>query len=203
MMFGLPEKTEISKQLSKERVFAKFKVNTATQETFNADIMTMFLTGRISPETVPALKPGKNVQGFYILTLNMRHEGCNRKNLELLAKAIPQKMIFALRFEETVQFAVFYENLYATEIMPVNEAKLNLDGTDLDEVWENFVKSIGGIVIEGENTLVEQIAVNEEREALVKKIEELTAKAYKEKQARRKMELIKQVKELQSQLENL
>ena len=136
-----------------------------------------------------------------MLTLNLKHPGCGKKNLELLAKAIPQNMVFALVLDGTVQFAVYYENLYATKPVKAENAKLELQGTDLDEVWEGLIKSIGNIVVEGENTLVEQIAVDDAREALQKKIKDLKAKAYKEKQPRRKMELINQVKDLEGKLQ--
>ena len=109
-------------------------------------------------------------------------------------------MIFALTLDGTVQFAVYYENLYATKPVQAENAKLELQGTNLDEVWEGLIKSIGNIAIEGENTLVEQIAADDARDALQKKIENLKAKAYKEKQPRRKMELINQIKDLESKL---
>ena len=201
-MYGLPANTELSRQLSKERVFTQFKVNRTAQDAFNADISTMFISNHISEATVPGLKPGKKVLGIYVLTLNLKHPGCGKKNLELLAKAIPQNMVFALALDGTVQFAVYYENLYATKPIKAENAKLELQGTDLDEVWEGLIKSIGNIVVEGENTLVEQIAADDAREALQKKIEDLKAKAYKKKQPRRKRELINQVKELEKKLQN-
>lgn len=199
-MYGLPAKTELNKQLAKERVFTQFKVDRATQEVFNADISTMFISNHISEATVPGLKPGKTVNGIYVLTLNLKHLGCNKKNLELLAKAIPQNMIFALAFENTVQFAVYYGKIFATDLK-TGSVNLELRGTDLDEVWENMVKSVGGIVVEGDNTLKEQIDLDDSRAKLKKQIDDLTAKAYKEKQPRRKMELIEKIKELDSQLE--
>ena len=199
-MYSLPANTELNKQLSKERVFTQFKVNRAAQEAFNADISTMFISNHISETTVPGLKTGKTVQGIYVLTLNLKHMGCGKKNLELLAKAIPQNMIFALAFENAVQFAVYYENLYVTAPLETVNAKLQLQGTGLDEVWENLIKSVGGIVIEGDNTLKEQIEVEDARAKLQKQIEALTEKAYKEKQPRRKTDLINQIKNLEQQL---
>ena len=199
-MYGLPANTELNKQLSKERVFAQFKVNRASQDAFNVDISTMFISNHISEATVPGLKTGKKVQGIYVLTLNLKHLGCSKKNLELLAKAIPQNMIFALAFENTVQFAVYYENLYVTAPLETVNAKLQLQGSDLDEAWENLIKSVGGIVVEGDNTLKEQIAVDDVRAKLQRQIYNLTEKAYKEKQPRRKTDLINQIKELKKRI---
>lgn len=202
-MFGLPTSTFINRQLSKERVFKEFKVNSAAQDLFNADIATMFITNHVSDATVPGLKPGKIVKGFYVLTLNLKHESCEKKNLELLAKAIPQNLIFALVYENTVRFAVSFENLFVSNPVSASDARLPLRGSDLDEAWETVVKAIGKIEIENGNTLKEQIAQNKTREELAQKIKDLTEKAYKEKQPRRKMELIEEVKNLQRQLENL
>lgn len=202
-MYGLPTNTELNKQLSKERVFVQFKVNRSAQDAFNADISTMFISNHISEATVPGLKTGKTVQGIYVLTLNLKHLGCGKKNLELLAKAIPQNMIFALAFENTVQFAVYYENLYVTVPLKAVNAKLQLQGMDLDEIWENLIKSVGGIVVEGDNTLKEQIEVDDARAKLQKQIDSLTEKAYKEKQPRRKTDLINQIKNLEQQLKKV
>lgn len=200
-MYGLSKTTERNNQLGKERVFAKFKVNSADQQKFNADIVTMFITNYIDVATVPALKPAKDGKGIYVLTLNLRHSGCNTKNLELLAKLIPQKVIFALCTGDMVQFVISYERkLYATSLMKQDDARLNLNGSDLDELWENLVKSIGGIEVEGDNTLGEQVEIDAARDALMKKIETTRQKAFKEKQPRRKKELIDLVKELE--LEN-
>ena len=202
-MYGLPANTERGKQLGKERVFAQFKVCYADQERFNADVSTMFITNWISEETVPGLKPGGKVKGIYVLTLNLKRDGCDAKNLELLAKAIPQNMVFALVFENTVRFAVRHERLHIGPLSPADEAKLELGGMDLDAAWANMVKSIGGIVVEEGRTLEEQIETNENRRKIAQQIENLTEKAYKEKQPRRKTKLLEQIKSLKEQLENI
>ena len=203
MMYGLPASTELSKQLAKERVFAKFKVGSAAQELFNADISTMFIANHISEETVPGLKSGKTVKGIYVLALNLKQPVCDAKNLALLAKMIPQKMVFALFFDGKVQFAISHERLHLSELVPVDDAKLEIRGTYLDEVWENLVKAIGNVVVEEGRTLEGQIEANELRKALERKIECLTEKAYREKQPRRKSELWGEIETLKRQLENI
>ncbi len=203
-MYGLPKATERNNQLGKDRVFAKFKVNSADQQAFNADIVTMFITNFIDVSTVPALKPAKDDKGIYVLTLNLRNAGCKAKNLELLAKMIQQKIIFALCTGDKVQFAVYYEKkLYATTFIKQEDAKLALDGTTIEEVWENLIKCIGGIVVEGENTLAEQVEVDAARIALINKINTTREKAIKERQPRRKKELIDLVKSLEMELNTL
>ena len=47
-MYGLPANTELSRQLSKERVFTQFKVNRTAQDAFNADILISIIHNMLS-----------------------------------------------------------------------------------------------------------------------------------------------------------
>ena len=83
--------------------------------------------------------------------------------------------------------------------MPADAYELELVGTTTDLVWENLVKSIGGIEVEEGNTLVEQIVIDEGREKLLKQIEALEVKSRAEKQPRRKLEMFEQLQKLKGQ----
>lgn len=69
-------------------------------------------------------------------------------------------------------------------------------------VWENVVVQVGGITVEGDNSLVEQIVLNEEREKILREIERLEKKARAEVQPRKKLELVQKIKKLKNRLEN-
>ena len=56
-----------------------------------------------------------------------------------------------------------------------------LKNLNLDDVWNNLVMQIGNIVVENENSLEEQIALNEQRNQIAKEITRLDALARKEK----------------------
>ena len=85
-------------------------------------------------------------------------------------------------------------------IYAFNELKEQLQGTTTDTVWDNLVKTIGGIEVEEGYTLAEQIVVNDEREKLRKQILALEVKARQEKQPRRKLEMFEELQELKSQI---
>lgn len=55
---------------------------------------------------------------------------------------------------------------------------------------------VGGITIDGDNSLDEQIVLNEEREKLLKEIERLEKKDRAEVQPRKKLELVQKIKNL-------
>lgn len=69
-------------------------------------------------------------------------------------------------------------------------------------MWENVVVQVGGITIEGDNSLDEQIVLNEEREKLLREIERLEKKARTEIQPRKKQELVQKIKKLKNELED-
>ena len=80
---------------------------------------------------------------------------------------------------------------------------MQLNGTNLDAVWENIVTQVGDITVEEGNSLNEQIAADDERAKLEKEIAKLEKLARAEKQPKKKFELANQVKELKMKLEEL
>ena len=51
-MLGLPKATELNKQLPKKAIYAKFQMNTAAKDRFDADISRISIVAEISPRTV-------------------------------------------------------------------------------------------------------------------------------------------------------
>ena len=107
-------------------------------------------------------------------------------------------MVFALHFDDEVQFAVYHAKLITSDWSERTRHAVSLQGLNFDVVWDNIVKSIGGIDVAEGNTLVEQIKENAEREKILKQIEVLQHKMAIEKQPRRKRELFEEIKELKN-----
>ena len=199
-MFGFPSSTEIKKQLPKRAIYAKFDMSASQRECFDADISRIDISEMVSSKTVPALSEGKEVKEIYLLNIQLKRKEYDAKNIAMLSKLIPQKMVFALEYEEEVQFAIYHTKLITAAWIPVEEAKLSLSGLNLDSVWDNIVKQIGHIeVLEG-NTLTEQIKADEEHAKLIAQIKMLERKMANEKQPRRKREFFEQIKKLKNLL---
>ena len=103
-------------------------------------------------------------------------------------------MVFALEYEEEVQFAIYHTRLITSEWQLTEESRLLLSGLNLDSVWDNIVKEIGHIEVQEGHTLTEQIKVNEEQTKLLAQIKMLERKMANEKQPRRKREYFEQIK---------
>ena len=201
-MYGLPQTTEIRKQLPKKAIYARFDLKPSQRDSFDADIARIDIVAVVSSATVPALSPGSDVKEFYVLAVQLKRKEYDSKNIALLTKLIPQKMVFVLLFEEQVQFAIFHTKLLtsAWQFLTPNSSFLTLQGLNLDVVWENIVTHIGQIDVEEGNTLSEQIATNDQRAKLLAQIATLERKMANEKQPRRKRELFEHIKELKSRI---
>lgn len=93
--------------------------------------------------------------------------------------------------------AVFKVNrYYHTDWMPEDELTLEIDGLNLDAVWDNFIIQVGGVELEQGNSLDEQIAADERRQKIEKEIAKLEKQARAEKQPKKKFELVQQIKRL-------
>jgi len=202
-MYGLPTSTEVKKQLPKKAIYAKFKMPTSQCEHFDADIARLDIVGMVSSKTVPALAEGEEVKEIYILAIQLKRKEYDTKNIILLTKLIPQKMVFALHYEEEVQFAIYHTKLITSEWQTSEEASLPLSGLNLGTVWENIVANIGQIKITDGNTLTEQIKEEELRTKLKIQINSLTQKLNKEKQFNRQIEINSEIKLLKKKLLNL
>ena len=202
IMYGLPQSTIVKKQLPKKAIFAKFDLKPSQRESFDADIARIDIVAVVNPTTVPAIGEGTEIKEFYVLAVQLKQRDFDAKNIALLTKLIPRKIVFALHYEEEVQFAIYHTKLITSnwQLLTYNSSFLTVHGLDLDVVWENIVKNIGSIEVEDGNTLKEQIREDDERAKILKQIEQLEKKCRAEKQPRKKLELFEKLKELKKKL---
>ena len=201
-MYGLPQSTEIKKQLPKKAIFAKFDLKPSQRESFDADISRIDIVAVVSPSTVPTVAPGENIKEFYVLAVQLKHKDYDAKNIAMLSRLIPQKIVIALHFEEQVQFAINHTRLITSkrQLLTPNSSFLTLQGLTLDSVWDNIVISIGDIQVEQGKSVAEQISADNQRAKILAQIATLEHKMAIEKQPRRKREYFEQIKKLKSHM---
>ena len=160
----------------------------------------MAIVAYLSPVKIPALHPGQEVKEFYVLQVQLKQRNYDTKNILLLQKLIPQKIVFALEFNEEVQFCIFHTRLQQSEWKHASDAEIPLKGLTFDDVWNNIVAEIGCLDNAAEETLEQQIINREEREKLLHQIEVLEKRCRTEKQTRKKYELHQQLLRLKERL---
>ena len=199
-MFGLPQSTEVRRPLPKVQLYKKFELKQSQRDAVDADIVRLDFVNRIAPQTMPAIAEGTDVKAIFVVEVELKRPDYDKKSIALIAKLIPQQIIFALRYGGKVQLAVCHTKLFTGDWQSLDEAVIPLVGLTLDAVWQNMVASIGAIDIAEGNTLTEQIVANDAHAKLMKQIEQLEKRCRTEKQPRKKLDLFEKLKELKSKL---
>lgn len=200
-MLGLPKATEMSKQLPKKAIYAKFQMNTAAKDKIDTDVSRITIVNEITPAKIN-IPAGEEIAGFYVLLLSLKKKDFDEKTIATLSRLIPQNILFVLEFEGKSKLAIFRTKLMQTEWKPTESCAVVLRGLNLDKVWENIVVDIGGVSIAEGNTLDEQIAIDEQRQKIEKELAKLEKQARVEKQPKKKFELVQQIKALNEQLKS-
>lgn len=201
-MLGLPKATEMSKHLPKKAIYAKFQLNTAAKEKIDADISRITIVGEIAPNKVN-IPAGDEVNNFFVLLVSLKRKEFDEKTIAMLSKLIPQNILFILEYCGESKLAIYHTKIMQTDWKPSGEQRIELQGLNLDKVWENVVVTVGSVDIEQGNTLDEQIEVNEKRQKLEKEIAKFEKQARAEKQPKKKFEMVQRLREYQKKLEKL
>jgi len=191
-MLRLPVKTDVNKQLPKKLIYEKFGMSAADREKFDQDISKLFITNELSPATLQ-VQDGPEIHSCFVVLVELKNRKYSEKNIIAITRLIPQNMIFALRFEKELQLAAVVKRFFHTLWMPAHEAALAIEGLSMDTIWQNIIIQIGDIELDAQNSLEQQITIDETQEQIKKHIEQLEKLARKETQPRKKLELFDRI----------
>lgn len=198
-MLDLPQSTEVKRPLPKAQLYKRFEWKSSQRESFDADISRLDFVNWISPRTLPSIAEGSKIKEIFVVEILLKKRDFDPKNITLLAKSIPQRIVFLLRYGDEIRIAVYHTKLFLTDwqsYLSPGSSSLTIQGLNLDAVWENIVSSIGNISVAQDKSLSEQIKVDEERDKLLRQIEALEKQMNTIKQPRRKRELFVELKKI-------
>lgn len=201
-MLGLPQSTEVKRPLPKAQLYKRFDWKPSQRECFDGGVSRLDFVNWISPRTLPAIAEGVDVKEIFVIEVSLKSHDFDTKNIVLLAKSIPQRVIYLLRFEDEYRLAVYHTKLFITDWQLISNISslLTITGLNLDAVWQSVVSYIGQFSVEQENSLTEQIKVDEERDKLLRQIAALERQMNVAKQPRRKRELFLELQKLRNSL---
>ena len=133
--------------------------------------------------------------------------------LRQIDREIPYHILFLLEYEGKYRAVIGYkeaaagktafkvDRYYSTDWLDEDDLPVHLEGLTLDAVYENFVRQIAGDVLRaGENTsLKDSVEQQKQREQLEKQIATLEAKIRKEKQPKKKFEMVQELQKIKKQ----
>lgn len=213
-MLGFPQTTEFNKRIPKQKFYENIEVSPALKRVFVEQIKLIHWRNKLAESTLN-ISPGQAVKEIEVIEIKLAQPQLDEAVLRQIDKEIPYHILFVLSCGNKVQAWTGYKEAaesgkaafkvnryYHTDWMLEDELTLEIDGLNLDAIWDNFIIQVGGVVLEQGNSLDEQIAVDEHKEKLIKEIEKLEKQARNEKQPNKKFELVQKMKELQRLLQS-
>lgn len=200
-MLGLPVSTEIKKIIPRKKVFEHFasEMSAERRKSFDADVARITAYNEVSPVSLN-LADGEEVHAFFVVQVALRRKDFDRQNIVFIARTFGQNLVLVLSHGQEERLALWQTKLIMNVWEPAESRTIQLQGLNMDAVWESVVKQIGHIEVENGNTLNEQIALDDRRAKLQREIDKLEKQAWAEKQPKRKFELVQQAKALKQQL---
>lgn len=209
-MLGLPMTTEFNKRIPKQKFYENIAVTPAMKKAFVEQIRTIYWRNKIATTTLN-LAAGEQVTEIEVFEVRLSAPELDESILRQIDREIPYHILFLLEYEGEYRAAIGYkeaaagktafkvDRYYSTDWMDEDDLHVHLEGLTLDAVYENFVRQIAGDALgAGENT-----SLKDSVEQLEKQIAELEAKIRKEKQPKKKFELVQQMKSLTCELERV
>mgnify|MGYP003186529959 FL=1 len=211
-MLGFPQTTEFNKRIPKQKFYENIEVSPALKRVFVEQIKLIHWRNKLAESTLN-ISPGQAVKEIEVIEIKLAQPQLDEAVLRQIDKEIPYHILFVLSCGNKVQAWTGYKEAvesgkaafkvnryYHTDWMLEDELTLEIDGLNLDAIWDNFIIQVGGVVLKQGNSLDEQIAVDERKEKLIKEIEKLEKQARNEKQPNKKFELAQRAKALKEKL---
>lgn len=193
------EKSQINKFIPKNALLENSKASQSTITTFNEDIKKIRIINQLSPSTIH-IDEGNAIKSIFFIEVELKHKDYRKSSIQLLDKLINQSKIMVLTFENEYKLVVNKLNLIEGKWLSQEDFNLQIEGLNLDKVYENFIRQIGNIEAEENKNIEDQIKQKEEKKKLLKQIQRLEKQAYKETQPRKKFELKKEIDRLRGEL---
>ena len=214
-MIGLPKSTEFGRRIPKQKFYEHISVTPALKRLFIDQIKVIWWSNKIAASTmnIPA---GNSVTEIEVFRIELTSKDLDRSVLLQIDREIPYHILFLLEYEGQYQAWIAFkesaesgknafrvEQYYHTEWMEETALPLHIEGLDLDAVYENFVRQIGGdaLAVTEPESLRDSVERDKQRQALEKQIKALQAKIRKEKQFNRQVEMNAELKRLRKELE--
>lgn len=217
-MLNLPKSTEFNKRISKQKFYENLSISPAIKNILTEQIQAIYWKNKIATTTMN-LESGKTVVEIEVLEIQLHYPNLDIAVLEHIDKQIPYHIIFILSHNGKFQIWTAYKEktenrnnafkigaYYHTDWVSEIELSLKIEGLNIDEVYENFVRQIAGITLKQSHkneTLKESFERSEKRKKLEKEIAKLQNKVRKERQMNKQFELNSQLKKLKKELEEI
>ena len=214
MLFS--EKTKLNKIMPKAKFIKLAELSTAVRNEFNNNVDRLRLANILRQDTINIPK-GKTVVEINVFEFQIKEKTVSDNLIKEIDSAIPNHIIFLFVCNNMAQIVISYKEklttsnknkvikTYRSEWTNIDKLSLDVNGLDLDAVYNNFITQIsaGKIETNEEISIKDAVEKSVEIEKLQRKIEQLKNKIKREPQFNKQLEMKKDLKILENNLECL
>lgn len=215
-MLGLPKSTEVNRRIPKQKFYENLTISPTLKRVFVEQIKVIWWRNKIAAVTTN-LAAGETVTELEVFEVCLSAPHLDEAVLRQIDKEIPYHILFLLEHEGRYQAWTAYKEAaasginafkvgayYHTDWLEESALPLKLDGLNIEQVYENFVRQIAGEALSGTSeTLKESVERDERRKELQKQIAVLEVKVWRERQLNKQVLLNAELKRLKKELEEL
>ena len=140
-MLNLPSTVLVNRVMPKKVFYEHLKTTAAIKEQFVQQIERIEMVASIKEASIHI--PGdKDVAEIDVLALHLKGANVPYEAIELVARSIPNKLLFVCLSDESCKLLVRRDRLYETEWMPVDDTRLELVGLTLRELWDSISSQV-------------------------------------------------------------
>ena len=201
--FGLPSTSLVGRIMPKRAFYEHLEVPAQVKGQFVHGIERIELVAALKESSVH-IPAGGEVAEIDVLGIHLKGEGVAvpAEAMDLIARAVPNKLVFACLGQRGCKFAIRRDKLYETAWMLLGEARLQLCGSTLDELWD----SLSAQVVFGDADpahFEERLQWANELTSLRERLEKLQKRRRVERQIARRNSLWDQIKAIENRIDEL
>lgn len=214
-MLGFPASTEFNKKIPKQKFYDNLDISPALRRVFVDQIRLVYWRNKLAASTLN-IATGEAVTEIEVFEVRLNDPQLDEAVLKQIDKEIPYHILFVLTCNGKAQAWIGYKEAatsgsnafkvsryYHTDWMPEDDLHLNIDGLNMDAIYESLVRQIAGDKLQTDSgeSLKESVERDEKKKQLEKRISVLENKMKKEKQLNRRMEMNSELKKLKKEME--
>lgn len=205
-MIKFPLSTVVHKRLPKEAFYKHLPLTAAVKAKFVSDVERIQVENTLTKGNLNLAKESE-IKEILFLSITLKKKDFDGKIIEAIARQNPHNLVFLLVYEDQRQLAVYHSKLYRSAWVQEKELDIALQGSTLDEIWDDLVRQIAissEALLKQENQSVEeQLRKQDEINRLQKLIEKTEAAAWKEQQPKKRFEMYTRLQEYKRQMEEI
>ncbi len=215
-MLDFPPSTVFNKWVPKKKFYENLSISSRIEKQFVTEIESVYWTHKLSPDTLN-VSPGTNVAEIQVFEITHKEQRVSDNLIAVIDREIPYHLVFVLRYRDKAQLMISYkeesksredkfkvDSYYRTDWIDYEKLTLNIEGLDLDRIYENFISQIAGdgLNLEKAEDIRDAVMIAKERDRLETYITKLEARIRKEKQFNFQLELNQELRKAKEKLKD-